>query len=77
MTEKSSYYRVAPNGITTLTLNRPKVNIALDESTTDLLVQYLDELQENNEVRAIVLTGNGKKFCAGSDLKWMQSSRYY
>ena len=76
MTEKSCLYQIAHNGIATITLNRPEVNNALDESTVDLLMQYLGELQENNAVRAIVLTANGKNFCAGADLKWMQSTSH-
>lgn len=74
MNEKSCLCRIAANGIATLTLNRPEVNNALDEATVDLLMQYLDELEENTAVRAIVLTSNGNNFCAGADLKWMQSS---
>jgi methylglutaconyl-CoA hydratase len=37
-------------------------------------MQYLGELQENYAVRAIILTSKGKNFCAGADLKWMQSN---
>lgn len=74
MTEKSCFYRIAPNGIAKLTLNRPEVNNALDEYTTNLLLKYLNELKENTAVRAIVLTGKGNNFCAGADLNWMHSS---
>jgi 2-(1,2-epoxy-1,2-dihydrophenyl)acetyl-CoA isomerase len=38
------------------------------------LQNVLDECEKNNEVRAIVLTGNGKAFCAGQDLKEVTST---
>ena len=51
-----------------LTLNSPPVN-ALTRILNDELTRALDCISEMDEVRAVVLTGAGKVFCAGADLK--------
>ena len=56
------------DGVAVLTLNYPPVN-ALSRTLSDELTLALDRISETNEVRAVVLTGNGKVFCAGADLK--------
>ena len=61
--------RVAISGhVATLTLASPPVN-ALTRVLNDELTLALDRLSETDEIRAIVLTGEGKVFCAGADLK--------
>jgi enoyl-CoA hydratase/carnithine racemase len=52
-----------------LTLNRPKAMNALNLATLDELERRLGEIARNDELRALVLTGNGPAFCAGADLK--------
>ena len=74
MSEQPCLLQINPDGIATLSLNRPDVHNALDEATVNLLIKYLHELEENTSVRAIVLSSTGKNFCAGADLKWMLSS---
>lgn len=54
--------------VAVLTLNYPPVN-ALSRTLSDELTLALDRISETNDVRAVVLTGNGKVFCAGADLK--------
>jgi enoyl-CoA hydratase len=54
--------------VATLTLNAPPVN-ALTRTLNDELTLALDRISEMDEVRAVVLTGAGKVFCAGADLK--------
>jgi len=54
--------------VVTLTLNAPPVN-ALTRTLNDELTLALDRISEMDEVRAVVLTGAGKVFCAGADLK--------
>jgi len=54
--------------VATLTLNAPPVN-ALTRILNDELTLALDRISEMDEVRAVVLTGHGKIFCAGADLK--------
>lgn len=54
--------------VATLTMDAPPVN-ALTRTLNDELVLALDRICEMDEVRAVVLTGAGKQFCAGADLK--------
>ncbi len=54
--------------IVVLTLNSPPVN-ALTRVLNDELTLALDRISEMDEVRVVVLTGAGKVFCAGADLK--------
>ena len=51
-----------------LTLNRPEVRNALNSELISRLLEALDEAESVKEVRALVLTGSGKAFCAGLDL---------
>jgi len=54
--------------VATLTLNSPPVN-ALTRVLNDELTMALDAISETDDIRAVVLTGAGKVFCAGADLK--------
>ena len=54
--------------VATLTLNVPPVN-ALTRTLNDELTLALDRISEMDTVRAVILTGAGKVFCAGADLK--------
>lgn len=53
----------------TITLNRPKVFNSFNREMALNLQATLDDCESNPEVRTIVLTGSGKAFCAGQDLK--------
>lgn len=57
------------NNTCTITLNRPKVYNALNNQIAKELVEALQTAERDSEVRAIVLTGAGKAFCSGHDLK--------
>ncbi|WP_397361946.1 enoyl-CoA hydratase-related protein [Olleya sp. R77988] len=57
------------NKVAYITLNRPEVFNSFNREMAFLLHDTLDACEKNDEVRAIVLTGNGKAFCAGQDLK--------
>ena len=54
--------------VATLTLDAPPVN-ALTRILNDELTLALDRISEMDEVRVVILTGAGKVFCAGADLK--------
>lgn len=56
------------NGVAELKLNRPEVFNSFNKSMALALQKALDDCEKNNEVRAIVITGEGKAFCAGQDL---------
>ena len=57
------------NEIATLTLNRPQVKNAMNPRMHLEMVEALSELEEDDGVRVLVLTGAGDSFCAGQDLK--------
>jgi 2-(1,2-epoxy-1,2-dihydrophenyl)acetyl-CoA isomerase len=54
-----------------ITLNRPEAYNALDLDMMKLLAHALSSAATEDSVRGIVLTGKGKAFCAGGDLKWI------
>ena len=62
------------DGVTTLTLNRPKQYNALSEAMLAALQQTLDEIAQDSSVRVVILAGAGKAFCAGHDLKEMRAN---
>lgn len=51
-----------------ITLNRPKQYNAINHDLVEGLIKYLDQVAGDDNVRAILLTGNGKGFCAGADM---------
>jgi methylglutaconyl-CoA hydratase len=57
--------------VATITLNRPEQHNAFDETLIAELTDCYTRLSAEPEVRAIVLKGAGKSFCAGADLEWM------
>lgn len=56
------------NGVCEIKLNRPEVFNSFNKTMSLALQKALDECEKNDEVRAIVITGEGKAFCAGQDL---------
>ena len=57
------------NKVATITLNRPEVFNSFNREMAFQFQDALDECKNNEEVRAIIITGNGKAFGAGQDLK--------
>jgi enoyl-CoA hydratase len=55
--------------ILTLTLNRPDKLNAIDGAMLDALDEVLDEIERDRDVRAVILTGAGRAFSAGADIK--------
>ena len=60
-------------GVLTLTLNRPKSFNALSEGMLAALQSELALIEQDESVRAVILAGAGKAFCAGHDLKQMRA----
>ena len=56
------------DGILTIDLNREKVYNALNRDTKLELISTLNSASENNDVKVIILTAQGKAFCTGQDL---------
>ncbi|MGH3520412.1 MAG: enoyl-CoA hydratase-related protein [Haloechinothrix sp.] len=57
------------DGVRTITLNRPRAYNSLNVELKERLLEALRAAAADDQVRAIVLTGAGKAFCAGQDLK--------
>ncbi|RUR15556.1 enoyl-CoA hydratase [Legionella sp. km535] len=56
------------NGILTLTLNRPEKLNALSTEVLNALAELFRSAKANPKVKALMITGNGKAFCAGADI---------
>ena len=60
-------------GVVTLTLNRPQAFNALSEGMIAALTREFEALAADDSLRAVVIAGAGKAFCAGHDLKEMRA----
>lgn len=60
-------------GVATLALNRPETHNAFDADLIQKLTASLQDLDRDNSVRAVIITGTGSTFSAGADLNWMRS----
>jgi 2-(1,2-epoxy-1,2-dihydrophenyl)acetyl-CoA isomerase len=67
MTYESIEFEIE-DGIALMKLNRPKVLNSLDPQIMDEMRSALAEVSQNDAARVLVLTGNGRGFCAGADL---------
>lgn len=55
--------------VATLTLNRPDSLNALTPPMLEMIIEHLDRVENDPEIRALILTGAGRAFCAGADVK--------
>ena len=63
--------------VITVKLNRPDVHNAMSEKLMKELTNCFKEISKDDDVKIIILTGNGISFCAGADLNWMKSMAKY
>jgi len=56
-------------GVATITLNRPEVFNALNQPMAEALVRTIQACMDDDGIRALILTGAGRGFCAGGDMK--------
>lgn len=59
--------------IVQLSLNRPEAYNAFNQEMIASLASHLISMAANDDIRGILITGSGKAFCAGGDLKWATS----
>ena len=71
--EEKSVLLAKNAGIATITLNRPAAMNSLNQALTVELAAALADVRQDASVRVVVLTGNGKAFCAGGDLNYLAS----
>ena len=63
---------VDDDGIAVLTLNRPEARNAISDEMRSHMIELLEEVAANSQIRALIITGTGKGFCAGGDIKGME-----
>lgn len=61
-------FELSPSGVATVTLNRAPVNAVDREMYIEIADLFADPDQMGDDIRAIILTGRGRHFCAGNDL---------
>ena len=54
--------------VSILTLNRPEVLNSLNKELIDALFEAFDEIYDDNSIRSVIITGEGRGFCSGADL---------
>jgi len=67
-------YNIDAQQVAHLTLNVPDRHNALSPLMMQELTQAFNQISEDRAIRAVVLSAEGESFCAGGDLKWMQSN---
>jgi len=58
--------------IATLWFNRPEIHNAFNQEMISEIIQCFNDIKTDEEIRAVVIRGKGKSFCAGADLNWMR-----
>jgi methylglutaconyl-CoA hydratase len=76
-TGKSTLEVAQRNDVALVTLNRPEVHNAFNETSIAELTDALVALDDDPQARAVVLLGAGESFCAGADLNWMERMAGY
>lgn len=74
MSEPHTLYNVN-NHVAIITLNRPKAKNAFSTEMISLWQEYLEEARKNDEIRVIIVTGNGDTFCSGGDIRDMAEGK--
>jgi methylglutaconyl-CoA hydratase len=65
------------NGIANITLSRPEIRNAFNEVMIAELTDAFQATEKMEDIRVIILKGEGKSFCAGADLNWMRDVSNY
>jgi methylglutaconyl-CoA hydratase len=63
--------------IARVTLNRPEIHNAFNEVMIAELLEVFQKLKDDEKLRVVILTGEGKSFCAGADIHWMKKMKNY
>lgn len=56
-----------------VTFNRPEIHNAFNSTLIKEMLHLFGDIEKDTDLRLVVLTGEGKSFCAGADLNWMRS----
>ncbi len=77
MAENSVTLDLDDRGVATLTINRPEIHNAFDDTLINRLLQALESVEVDPKARIVVLRSEGKSFSAGADLRWMRRMADY
>jgi methylglutaconyl-CoA hydratase len=69
--------RQTEDGALTIALNRPQSHNAMTPTMIESLTAVFRDLNQRQDVRVVILTGNGRSFCAGADLSFMRQAADY
>lgn len=72
MTDSAMIQLSVEAGIATMTLNRPEKRNAFTDDMRTQLIETLEKVARDEEIRALIVTGAGKGFCAGGDVAGME-----
>ena len=78
--KKDSYKTIIvthKNRIVRFSLNRPEVHNAFNSLMISELDDAFEKAKANRSIRVVILTGQGKSFCAGADINWMREIIHY
>ncbi|MCR9205235.1 MAG: enoyl-CoA hydratase-related protein [Halobacteriovoraceae bacterium] len=64
-------------GVVEVRLNRPELHNAFNDEFIQELTTCFKDLSSDGTVRLLILSGEGKSFCAGADLNWMKAMKNY
>jgi len=67
----------AENNIGILTLNRPEKRNALHPDLIKQMYEKLKDIEKDENIKVLIITGEGKAFCAGADLSYLNKLRQY
>ncbi|WP_163932149.1 enoyl-CoA hydratase/isomerase family protein [Paraferrimonas sp. SM1919] len=71
------HFTIDKRGVATLTLNNPDKHNVFDDQLIGHLTELLEQANQDDKVRVLVLAATGKSFSAGADLAWMQRMANY
>lgn len=77
MTTPAILTDIDAQGVATLTMNRPELHNAFDDLLIAAMTAELKRLEEDPQVRVVILAASGRSFSAGADLAWMRRMADY
>ncbi|MFZ2948446.1 MAG: enoyl-CoA hydratase/isomerase family protein [Desulfuromonadaceae bacterium] len=77
MSEPIILTQIDDRGRATLTMNRPELHNAFDDAVISDLTEALRQLDDDPDVRVVILTASGRSFSSGADLNWMRRMADY
>ena len=74
--KKTIIIKKSDNGVSKIILNQPEKHNALSPLMIKELFESFDELKEDRQTKVLIISAEGKSFCAGGDLDWMKAVSY-